>query len=210
MTGPSRLESLAQYREHARSYDSSFSVVSVRPVYRRALSRLAPRQGETIVDVACGTGLNLPALCHAVGPSGKVIGVEPSQDMLAIARARLAERGCVNVELVERPAEDAELPEAVDAALFSFAHDVLRNPAAIARVAAALRPGGRAIAAGSMDPWLPPLRPLLRRASRPYVTTLDGLEEPWSHLGACLEVEHVERPAAYLGSMYVVSARRAR
>jgi len=204
--GPSRRSSLAQYREHARSYDSSFSVVSVRPVYRRALRRLAPRPGETIVDVACGTGLNLGALRNAVGPAGRVVGVEPSPDMLAVARARLAERGWGDVELLEAAAEDAELPEAVDAALFSFTHDVLRSPVAVERVVAALRPGGRAVAAGSMDPWLAPLRPLLRRASKPYVTTLEGLDQPWSHLAQRLTIEHVERLPAYLGSMYVVTA----
>jgi len=207
--GPSRRKSLAQYRQHARSYDSSFSVVSVRPVYRRALSRLAPHPGETIVDVACGTGLNLTALRNAVGPAGRVIGVEPSPDMLAVARARLAERDWVNVELVESAAEDAELPEWLDAALFSFTHDVLRTPIAVERVAAALRPGGRAVAAGSMDPWLPPLRPLLRRASKPYVTTLEGLDRPWSHLAERLKIEHVERLPSYLGSMYVVTASKS-
>ena len=85
-----------------------------------------------------------------------------------------------------------------DAALFSFTHDVLRSPVAVERVAAALRPGGRAVAAGSMDPWLPP-----------HVTTLEGLDQPWSHLAERLKTGRVERPSSYLGSMYVVTASKA-
>jgi len=40
------------------------------------------------------------------------------------------------------------------------------------------------------------------------VTTLEGLDRPWSHLAERLTVEHVERLPSYLGSMYVVTATK--
>jgi hypothetical protein len=111
------------------------------------------------------------------------------------------------VGLAEEPVEDADLPKTADAALFSFSHDVLRSPAAVDRVVDALRPGGRVAAAGAMHPWrwVAPLRPVLIRAARGYVTTTEGFERPWSHLADRLRIDWVERPPAYSGSIYIAS-----
>src|SRR4030081_1282655 len=43
---------------------------------RQAVTRLAPSSGEVILDVGCGTGLNFAAIEDAIGPSGRLIGVE--------------------------------------------------------------------------------------------------------------------------------------
>lgn len=201
-----REEALARYRAHAPAYDRSWSVVVVRPVRRRALARLDLRPGETVLDVACGTGINFAAIRRAIGPTGRLVGIDLSPDMLALAHGRVAAHGWDNVELIASAADDVELTGRADAALFSFSHDVLRTRPALERVLAGLRPGGRVVAAGMMDPWLPILRPVIRRASRPYVTTLDGFEKPWSRLAERATVMRVERPAGYLGSMYVVTA----
>lgn len=205
---PSHLRALAQYREHARSYDRSLSVIIVRPVYRAALTQLALQPGETVLDVACGTGLNFAGIRRAIGPQGRLIGIEQSPEMLDVARKRVASHAWRNIELIESAAEQADLPSDADAALFSFAHDVLRTPAAIGRIAAALRPGGRVVAAGIMDPSRPRLGTLARRASCPYVTTFDGFALPWSMLAREVRIVRVERPSGYLGSMYVVTATK--
>ncbi len=201
-------QALAQYRERARKYDRSFSILLAGPVRRRAVRRIAARAGETVLDVACGTGLNLPELHAGVGSSGSLVGVEMSPEMLRLAKGRVEARGWTNVELIESAAEDLQLIQAADAALLSFTHDVLRSEAAVARVADALRTGGRAVAAGVMYPWLAAGRPLVRAAARSYVTTFDGLDRPWSLLAEQLEIESVERLRPYAGSMYVVTARK--
>jgi len=201
-------QAIAQYRELARRYDRSLSILLAGPVRRRAVRRIAARAGETVIDVACGTGLSFSGLRAGVGSSGRLIGVEMSPEMLALAQRRVEAHGWANVELIQSAAEDMALTDAADAALLSFTHDVLRSEAAVARVGDALRAGGRAVTAGVMYPWLPAGRPLVRAAARPYVTTFDGLGRPWSLLAELLEVESVERLRAYAGSMYVVTARK--
>lgn len=64
------------------------------PVYARAVADLAPPVGGVVLDVACGTGRALPLLRSAVGPSGVVVGVDLTVEMLVEAR-RLGRSGLV-------------------------------------------------------------------------------------------------------------------
>ncbi len=57
------------------------------------LELAAVRTGETVVEIGCGTGPLLPALAQAIGPAGRVIGVEPQPVLADIAHARIVERG---------------------------------------------------------------------------------------------------------------------
>src|SRR5947208_13665013 len=47
-----------------------------------------PRPGESILDVGCGTGVNDVALAKLVGPAGKIVGIDNSEAMLALARSK--------------------------------------------------------------------------------------------------------------------------
>jgi SAM-dependent methyltransferase len=58
------------------------------PVYARAIADLAPRAGGAVLDVACGTGRALPLLRDAVGPSGVVLGIDLTAEMLAEAQSK--------------------------------------------------------------------------------------------------------------------------
>lgn len=148
---------------------------------RRTIGMLALLPGDTVVDVACGTGLSLPLLREAVGAAGRVVGIEVSPDMIAIARARCAVAGWRNVTLIEAPVEEADPGAAFDAALFNYTHDVLQSPRALARLFSFARPGARVAIAGIKQPppWLFPLRLYRLLKARPYVTTLSGLDRPW-------------------------------
>jgi arsenite methyltransferase len=87
-------------------------------VERRGMVRAALRAtpGDRIVDVGCGPGFYVAELAAEVGPSGSVVGVDASPDMLGLARSRCA--GLANVELRQGDATDAPLePEAFDAAV---------------------------------------------------------------------------------------------
>ncbi|MDP9397755.1 MAG: class I SAM-dependent methyltransferase [Actinomycetota bacterium] len=97
--------------------------------------------------MGCGTGLSLPAIQRAIGPSGTAIALEPCPQMLAQAMRRAGEHGWSNVIPINATAEDADLPGPVDAVLFCATHDVLRSRRALAAVFAHLRLGGR---------WRPP------------------------------------------------------
>ena len=67
-----------------------------------------PRPGGKILDVGCGTGVNDLALSKLVGPSGKIIGIDNSDAMLAIARAKASAE---NVEYQLKAAEAMDFPD---------------------------------------------------------------------------------------------------
>lgn len=93
-----------RYRLAARSYD----LLSGEPVYRAGrrvgIEALALRPGDVVLDVGCGNGLNFPGLRAAVGPTGRVVGLDASTAMLRQAAARTVRAGWANVELAQADA----------------------------------------------------------------------------------------------------------
>lgn len=76
----------------------------------------------------------MPALLtERIGPTGAVVGVDQSPDMLAVARHRIGAHGWTNVTLIESAVEEVELPMKADAALFCATHDVLQSEEALNR-----------------------------------------------------------------------------
>ena len=202
---------IVRYRLHAPGYDASAR--RTQGLRRRTLAKLALQPGETVLDVACGTGLSFPLLQEGVGATGRIVGVELSPDMLALARERCAREGWRNVDLRESAMETAEIPGPLDAVLFNFTHDVLRSPPALARIFAATRPGARVAVAGmKLAPWwLAPLNLVVLAQARPYMTTFEGLGRPWSLLEPYLEgfaLESVLFGTGYIGWGLVKPAPR--
>jgi ubiquinone/menaquinone biosynthesis C-methylase UbiE len=171
-----------QYREAAPGYDRHMRRFA--RWQQKAVERLELRLGNAVIDVGCGTGLNFPLLEERVGAEGQIVGVDLSADMIAVARERVASHGWQNVVLIETSVEEAEIPTGADAALFSFAHDVLQSSAAVANVVAHLQPGARVASVGAKyaKGWNPVLNFFVRRSAQPYVTTFEGLDRPWREL----------------------------
>lgn len=194
-----------KYRGCAAGYDASARRTMA--LRRRTIALLALAPGDAVLDVACGTGLSLPLLVAAVGPSGRVCGVELSPEMIAQARSRVAREGWTNVSLIEAPMETAAPGLRFDAVLLNYTHDVLQSPRAVANILALAKPGARVALAGIKHPpaWLFPLRLWRLAKARRYVTTFAGLERPWALLEpglAALEVEPV-----MLGTNYLARGR---
>lgn len=202
--GPDRSAALAQYRRRAPVYDLELALFE--PLRTRAVAALALAPGAVVLDVGCGTGLSFAPLLQAVGPRGRVVGVEPCPEMLAQAAGRVRRHGWDSrVTLQQASAEAATLVPRADAALFHFTHDVLRDPQAVAHMLAHLRHGARVVACGLQ--WAPlwawPANLFVLGAALHSVSTLEGLAQPWEHLAAALdgfEVRPVLGGAAYLAS----------
>jgi len=179
---PDAKRSIESYARLAAGYDRSCRLVM--PLRHEAVAALGLRGGETVLDVACGTGLSLPLLAEAVGGSGRVIGVEHSRDMMDIARRRVADGGWRNVELVGDSLERARLPSGIQAILFHFTHDVLQSDAALENIFAASCAGARVVSAGTkLTSWgLVPVNLWVLWRARRYLTTYANLREPWRHL----------------------------
>ncbi len=88
------------YDLFSRFYDASVERLYVE-TRQRAAEALAPRPGEWVLDLPCGTGLSLDGLAPAVGSAGRVVGVDYSAGMLARARQRVARAGWDNVTLLQ-------------------------------------------------------------------------------------------------------------
>jgi SAM-dependent methyltransferase len=202
---PDRTAALTQYRRRAWSYDLEIAVFE--PIRRRAIAALELEPGQCVLDLGCGTGLSLALLRERVQDRGRVIGVEQSAPMIERARHRVAQAGWRNVELVQAPVEEAPLPRRADAVLFAFTHDVLRNRKAVRHVFDHLAPGARVVACGLKwaRPWFAPVNPIVLAAALRSVTTLEGLEQPWSELAARAPLLRIE--SHLLGVLFIAIAR---
>lgn len=203
--GPDRTEALAQYRRRAALYELEMALFE--PIRRRAISRLALRRGDVVLDVGCGTGLSLDLLRQGIGAAGRIIGLDQSPEMIEQARERVAQNHWRNVTLLCSPVETADIPWMADAALFHFTHDVLRRPEAVANVVHHLKPGARVVASGLKWSWAIPANLFVWSAALHSVTTLEGLDRPWSWLAERIGPLDVE--TLLLDTVYVASGRLA-
>jgi ubiquinone/menaquinone biosynthesis C-methylase UbiE len=205
-SSPDGHRSIELYRAVADRYDRRTAFAE--PFRRHAVERLAPAEGEVVLDVGCGTGLNFAGLIERVGAEGRLVGIDHSPEMLERARERVREQGWGNVTLLEAPAEHAEPAVEVDAALLCATHDILRSPPALKNVLRHVKDGGRIVAAGpKWAPWWRPDAASLDlctwQINQDYVTTFEGFGRPCSHLAELvpdLEVEEMFFGAGYLAA----------
>lgn len=202
---PELARSLAQYRRRAARYDRELAAFE--PVREEAVRQLELRPGQTVLDVGCGTGLSFALLHAGIAPRGRIVGIEPSPEMLALARERVAQQGWQHVELLQASAADAPLQGRADAAFFHFTHDVLRDEQALDHVLGHLKPGARVVATGLQwaPPWFWPANAFVMAAALYSVSRLEGLGRPWDKLGRRLAEMEVQ--PQWLGAVYIARGR---
>jgi ubiquinone/menaquinone biosynthesis C-methylase UbiE len=148
MTSSDRSTGLSYDDEASRRLDAIYGTPDVVAQRRAVMTALAPQPGEEIIDVGSGPGYLALELAAAVGASGRVVGVDVSESMLAMARAR-AGRDVAAVRIEFHPGDAARLrfPTATfDAAVTTQVLEYLPDvPAALAELFRVLRQGGRAL-----------------------------------------------------------------
>ena len=199
MTSPQVV--IEKYRRASMGYDRATRRFD--RYRRRAVERLQLWSGDSVIDVACGTGTNLELLYQRVGPTGRIVGVDVSHDMLRQAESLVRSKGWDNVTLIESPVETALLGDPADAALFSLTHDVLQSDPAVQNVLGHLAPGARVASFGAKwaPAWNVPVNAYVWWKSRRYVADLTGLDAPWRRLQTALDDFTIESVAA--GGAYI-------
>lgn len=124
-----------------------------RALRRAAAERIGLRRGDSVLDLGCGHGVNLALLEARVGPSGRVLALDYSAEMLATLRGRADKRGWRNVETIAADAATVELPQvSLDGALATLALSVIPDQeGAIRRVRDALKPGAALVVLDGTD-----------------------------------------------------------
>jgi ubiquinone/menaquinone biosynthesis C-methylase UbiE len=151
---------------------------SARPVTERMLEVLTPAPGQTILDLAAGTGVVGFAAAALVGPSGRVIVSDFSEAMVDAAARHAVDLGLENVECRVLDAERLDLTDkAFDGVLCRWGYMLMSDPkAAFAETRRVLRNGGRlscAVFSGpEQNPWAAlPMRVLYERGHMPAPDT---------------------------------------
>jgi demethylmenaquinone methyltransferase/2-methoxy-6-polyprenyl-1,4-benzoquinol methylase len=196
---------LEHYRDLAPSYD--YATRRIDGVRARAIDALQLKPGDVVLDAGCGTGFCFALIEERIGPSGRLIGIEPSPEMLARGRARAGDAGWKNVTLLNTSGEAARLPEAPDAILFSYAHDLLQSKTGLDNLFGQARPGARIAACGSQlfPAWFFPGNWYMRWSHRGYITNFVGFDAPWRFLSGYLDDFRAVRP--WPGERYLATGK---
>ncbi len=103
------------------------------------------REGETVLDLGSGGGADVLISARRVGPAGKAIGLDMTDEMLELARRNAAEAGVENVKFAKGYIEDMPLPDAsVDVVISNCVINLSADKRQVMReVARVLKPGGR-------------------------------------------------------------------
>src|SRR3954465_7287635 len=103
------------------------------------------REGETVVDLGSGGGLDVFLAARKVGPTGRAIGIDMTPEMLDLARQNAEKAGLTNVEFHLATIDKVPLPDAsVDCVISNCVINLAPDkPAVFREVARILKPGGR-------------------------------------------------------------------
>ncbi|HZP16187.1 MAG TPA: methyltransferase domain-containing protein [Nocardioides sp.] len=186
------------YRKKAKHYDLTSRFYPApgypqRTLRLRAVRALGLRPGDSVVDIACGTGLNFPLIEEAIGPEGRIVGVDLTDAMLAQADARIKTNGWSNVSLVQADAAGFDFPPQIDAILSTYALSQVPECAqVIANGAAALSGGGRWVVLDLRLPANTPrwLSQLGTATVRPFASIDEWIiRRPWETIRGAMQEE---------------------
>jgi SAM-dependent methyltransferase len=151
-------------------------------VTEAAIAAAAPKSGEHALDIGCGTGTTVLRLSEAVGSSGRVLGIDISEQQLALARQRIAAADANHVQLALSDASTHEFtPASFDLGFSRFGVMFFADPvAAFQNIRTAMRPTGRLLLAvfrsGPENPWATAALGAIRHLVTPPAPL--GPEEP--------------------------------
>jgi demethylmenaquinone methyltransferase/2-methoxy-6-polyprenyl-1,4-benzoquinol methylase len=207
------------YRKKAKHYDATSWLYPVpgyphRAQRRRAVQALGLRAGDSVIDVACGTGDNFPLIEEAIGPDGRIVGVDMTDAMLACAQDRIEKHGWSNISLVQSDAAAFDFPAEVNAILSTYALTQVPECAkVIANGTAALSQGGRWVVVDLKIPAKTPgwLTQLGTATVRPFASIDEWkMRRPWDAIRGAMaeELANTSWTELFFGTAFLAAGSR--
>ncbi len=170
------------YTRVARKYDPLLyfwfgKILHLEKYRKEAVEWLELREGDTVVDIGCGTGVNFPLLEEKIGNQGKIIGLDYTEAMLKEARDKIRRNRWTNITLIKGDAVyineliNTEVEAIISTCCFSILYDLEK---AFLNTLKVLKPGGRIVIldAKKIKPdnklisWI--IYPIYRRITKRY------------------------------------------
>ncbi|VAX27810.1 hypothetical protein MNBD_IGNAVI01-219 [hydrothermal vent metagenome] len=179
------------YRRRSLNYDFTanlYYLIGFREQkYRKeSVALLNLKQGDTVLEIGCGTGLNFPILFKGIGKEGKVIGIDLTDKMLEQAENRIRKNKWNNFELINIDAFEYLFEGKVNAVISTFALTMIPEYEKIIRnISRALEPGNRFVVCDFKKPdqypdWLINLGVFI---TKPFGVSLDLADrKPWKDM----------------------------
>lgn len=139
-------------------------------ITRAVIELAAPKSGEHVLDIGCGSGTTTLLIADAVGVSGSVTGIDLSVPMLELARRRASETGSRAMFVEADAADYAFAPKTFDLAFSQFGVMFFADPvAAFANVRNAMKKDARVVFACWRHPFENPWSNVPESAARPLL-----------------------------------------
>src|SRR5262245_9966301 len=124
----------------AKQVEAAYQTPDVVEQRRATRAILALQPGEHVLDIGSGPGFLAAEMAEEVGAEGRVVGLDPSESMLAMGARRGAPVEYVEGDALALPFADGTFDAAVATQVYEYVRDM---PAALAEARRVLKPGGR-------------------------------------------------------------------
>jgi ubiquinone/menaquinone biosynthesis C-methylase UbiE len=211
---------LQTYRKRAANYDFTANLYYTFGYHECAYRKMAVKAlnliaGDTVLDLACGTGINFPLYQEHIGPEGRIIGVDITDAMLEQARKKVASYGWSNVTLIQHDAATYKNLIHVKAAISTYALSIFPAPEQVLKnTAETLLPNGRLVLLELQIPpaWPTWLTNIAVALMKPFGLTDEWAEQcPWETIQRTIRhlLSDVGMEEHYFGLTYIISGRKS-
>lgn len=139
------------YTRAAPKYDKRLkfwfgTILGIEKYRREAVDGLCLKEGDTVLEIGCGTGANFPYLLDKIGTKGQIIGIDYTAAMLQQARKKIKQKGWKNIKLIQGDATqiDCLVKIKVDALISTYCLSILCDmEKTVLKALKLLKPDGR-------------------------------------------------------------------